>query len=69
MNNLNNNNKFNSTVGFNEMKIGRIFEIESFANDFNNRLKLAYENIQDLVKILFNNFYLFLGKRENQKIF
>ncbi len=41
------------------MKIGRIFEIESFANDFNNRLKLAFENIKDLVKILFNNFYLF----------
>ena len=59
MNNLNNNNKFNSPVGFNQMKIGRIFEIESFANDFNNRLKLAFENIQDLVKILFNNFYLF----------
>ena len=69
MNNLNNNNKFNSTVGFNEMKIGRIFEIESFANDFNNRLKLAYENLQDLVKILLIIFIYFLGKRENQKIF
>ena len=57
MNNLNSNhNKFNSTLGFNEIKIGRIFEIESFANDFNNRLKSR--NIQNLVKIyiiLFRN--------------
>ena len=50
MNNLNSNhNKFNSTLGFNEIKIGRIFEIESFANDFNNRLKSR--NKQNLVKI------------------
>ena len=50
MNNLySNHNKFNSTLGFNETKIGRIFEIESFANDFNNRLKSR--NIQNLVKI------------------
>jgi hypothetical protein len=50
MNNLySNHNKFNSTLGFNEIKIGRIFEIESFANDFNNRLKSR--NIQNLVKI------------------
>ena len=66
MNNLySNHNKFYSTLGFNEMKIGRIFEIESFANDFNNRLKLAYENLQDLVKILLIIFIYFLGKREN----
>ena len=63
--NNSNHNKFYSTLGFNEMKIGRIFEIESFANDFNNRLKLAYENIQDLVKILLIIFIYFLGKREN----
>ena len=50
MNNLySNHNKFNSTLGFNEIKIGRIFEIESFANDFNNRLKSR--NKQNLVKI------------------
>ena len=51
MNNLySNHNKFNSTLRFNEIKIGSIFEIESFANDFNNRLKSR--NIQkNLVKI------------------
>jgi len=52
MNNLN-NNRFNSTIGFNDIKIGRLFEIESFANDFNNRLKKAYENLQDLVINIF----------------
>jgi hypothetical protein len=57
--NNSNHNKFYSTLGFNEMKIGRIFEIESFANDFNNRLKLAYENLQDLVKILLIIFIYF----------
>lgn len=52
MNNLN-NNRFNSTIGFNDFKIGRLFELESFANDFNNRLKKAYENLQDLVINIF----------------
>ena len=55
MNNLNNNNKFNSTVGFNEMKIGRIFEIESFANDFNKNLE--HKKLQNLVKILILIFF------------
>jgi hypothetical protein len=55
MNNLNNNNKFNSTEGFNEMKIGRIFEIESFANDFNKNLE--YKKLQNLVKILLIIFF------------
>ena len=62
MNNLNSNhNKFNSTLGFNEIKIGRIFEIESFANDFNNRLKSR--NIQNLVKIYIIFFINF--KKQN----
>ena len=55
MNNLNNNKKFNSTVGFNEMKIGRIFEIESFANDFNKNLE--HKKLQNLVKILILIFF------------
>ena len=64
MNNLNSNhNKFNSTLGFNEIKIGRIFEIESFANDFNNRLKSR--NIQkNLVKI----YIIFFRKMKKQNL-
>ena len=63
MNNLySNHNKFNSTLGFNEIKIGRIFEIESFANDFNNRLKSR--NIQNLVKI----YIIFFRKMKKQNL-
>jgi hypothetical protein len=60
MNNTNNDlkiNKFNSTVGFNEMKIGRIFQLESFANDFNNKLKKKYDNLIDSVIILYKNIF------------
>ncbi len=63
MNNLySNHNKFNSTLGFNEIKIGRIFEIESFANDFNNRLKSR--NKQNLVKI----YIIFFRKMKKQNL-
>jgi hypothetical protein len=63
MNNLNSNhNKFNSTLGFNETKIGRIFEIESFANDFNNKLKSR--NKQNLVKI----YIIFFRKMKKQNL-
>ena len=63
MNNLNSNhNKFNSTLGFNEIKIGRIFEIESFANDFNNKLKSR--NKQNLVKI----YIIFFRKMKKQNL-
>ena len=60
MNNTNNDlniNKFNSTVGINEMKIGRIFQLESFANDFNNKLKKKYDNLIDSVIILYKNIF------------
>jgi hypothetical protein len=60
MNNTNNDlniNKFNSTIGINEMKIGRIFQLESFANDFNNKLKKKYDNLIDSVIILYKNIF------------
>ena len=61
--NNSNHNKFYSTLGINEMKIGRIFEIESFANDFNNRLKSR--NIQkNLVKI----YIIFFRKMKKQNL-
>ena len=53
--NNSNHNKFYSTLGFNEMKIGRIFEIESFANDFNKNLE--NKKLQNLLKILILIFF------------
>ena len=66
MNNINHNG-FNSTVGFNDFKIGRLFELESFANDFNNRLKKAYENLQDIVINIINNILYIFRKKRKQK--
>ena len=42
--------EFNETLGKKENKVGRIYELKTFADEFNEKLKNAYKKYNNLKK-------------------